>query len=274
MSAVAGPFGVIVSDKDLTLDINLSQSVFSAPGVVSARGAIRPADRPGATPAEIDRAKTGVNLSGRVVVSVPAASTAISASAYLISRETTGSPARQIATTSVLLQAPTDGAFEFWYVPPGSYDLLVGLGGINQWIAFGRTAVDLRQDLHNVVVTLGPGVDVTGFVTLDGRPASPSGLQISVQTDPSTAAVMGVPAQVSRLQPVLAADGTFVIRGVFEGTYRIAVTPAQTTISVADIRQGGTSVRASGMRVSSSPTPPIEIVLSSTASAPAGAGGR
>jgi hypothetical protein len=128
----------------------------------------------------------------------------------------------------------------------------------------GRTSVDLRQDLHNVVVTLSPGVDVTGFVTLDGRPASPSGLRISLKPDPAAAAVTRFPAQVSRLLPAIAADGTFVIRGVFEGSYSIDVTSAQTNISVVEIRLGGVAIRGAGLRVGSLPASKIEIVLSSS----------
>jgi hypothetical protein len=278
---LAGPFNVSVRDRDLTLDINASQSIFSAPGVVSAQGAVRPADRPGASAAEVAQAASGVSLIGRALTSAPRPTPAGVSTAYLVAPESRGSPARLIATARVMPQSPTESAFEFWYVPPGRYELLVTLGGPptgpggpgrggNPWAAFGRKSVDLLQDLKDVEITPGSAVDVAGFVILDGRPASPSGLRITLQPDPIAATISGFPAMVSQLQPSFNADGTFVIRGVMEGRYGIAVTPAQAAISVTDIRQGGTSIRDAGLRVGLVPTPGVEIVLTSTAAAPGG----
>jgi hypothetical protein len=136
--------------------------------------------------------------------------------------------------------------------------------------ALGRTSIDLRKDAHDVTVTVRAGFDVTGFVTLDGRPGAPAGLRISLQPDASAATVTGLPAQVSRLASEMAPDGTFVIHGVLEGTYSVVVGPAQPEVSVADIRQGGASVRATGLRVGPSPMPQTEIVLNSAAAGPGG----
>jgi Carboxypeptidase regulatory-like domain len=156
-------------------------------------------------------------------------------------------------------RADAQGAFRISNVPPGQYTLVgratVGAGreggpaargvtpagGRGELLGRGRAgmlqgdqirfwgSVDVALDgrnLSNVVLTLHPGVPVSGRVAFDGAsppPADLSRLRVSLQpiTAPGTFVETGPPAA----GPV-EADGRFTIRSVVPGRYRLTASGA------------------------------------------------
>jgi hypothetical protein len=191
------------------------------------------------------------------------------------------------------------GAFDIRGVIPGSYTLVAVAAGFT-----GRVAIEVAEkDLEDVTIAVAPGIDVSGHVTIEGRPpasgvAEFAGLRVSVRTDPL---IPGMP------QPYAgpAADGAFAIQRVLPGDYRVTIQPFQnqpvaamlpslirqvtpTTVSVSpavnplqpppmlpppspslqnayvkSIRLGNADVLNAGLRLDRVPEQPLEIVIGS-----------
>jgi hypothetical protein len=163
--------------------------------------------------------------------------------------------------------------------------------------AIGRTTVDVRgSNVDNVNVTVIPGVDVKGRVTVDGKPSSPNLLMSIALEDFSTTGnadreLGSILTQTFRTPPRIEADGTFVFRGVPPGRYRLfagigsshsvqadedareqaksgaVVLPPVPTITlpanayVADIRQDGVSVYGKRLIVGEQSVSPLEVTV-------------
>jgi hypothetical protein len=132
-----------------------------------------------------------------------------------------------------------DGTFATAPVPPGKYTLIAraapnagpappqgapagGRGGapvMSLW--FMQDIVLAGDDVNGVVITLVPGLTVSGRVTFDATtaavPADPRALSVRLVQVSTGAVTLGLP--VGQLNP----DGTFVVEGVVPGSYRVSV---------------------------------------------------
>jgi hypothetical protein len=137
---------------------------------------------------------------------------------------------------SALMDSPNNGHFEFQNVVPGLYDLYASLpdsqgygpqapaGQATNPMGFGRTTIEVRGgDVGGVTITVHHGVDLKGRLIVDGLPANaPDNVRISLQAADSSTRIAEY-SQVSRLQPMIGADGSFTIPAVPEAHYRVQV---------------------------------------------------
>jgi hypothetical protein len=164
----------------------------------------------------------------------------------------------------------TPGAFEIPNVQPGKYDLFVSMGhesgspgpagGIQAW---GRAVVEVRdQDVEGIRMIVHPSMDVPGIVKIDGKPASEGGsLKIGLSAT-GTAGRLGNYRGILDRTQTPDANGKVTIPRAAEGNYQFFIQGAD-DLYIADVRQGDTSILASGIDVRNATPAPFEILLSS-----------
>ena len=159
--------------------------------------------------------------------------------------------------------------FDFKGVPPGSYVLVAQQPSNPQEpkTMWGRTAVEVKDtDLEHVDIVVGPGVDVSGHIRMEGDTAQDHSKDISNMTG---ILQLAEATSLANLTPdidnaTVKADGTFIFREIPEGNYRINFFPMPPgfylkSSGAADVLEAGVTVG-----LGHSP-PPIELVLSSGA---------
>lgn len=154
----------------------------------------------------------------------------------------------------------SSGAFEIPNVPEGMYDLYALTNEPNDSIAFGRTSIDVRgQDLNDVRIAIRPGVDVKGTVTVDGKAPGRSNMRVVLQPD-GPLLRLGFRPQPQQV----AADGSFTLRRVPEGHYRLSVLSPASDTYVEAVRSSDLNVYDSGVDIDSSPRP-LQVMMRSGA---------
>src|SRR5439155_436723 len=120
---------------------------------------------------------------------------------------TWGSPDRQLNVEK------TDGSFEIAGVLPGSYTLSAF------WFEDGRR-YQARQsievgnaDLEGVNLAIMSGITIPGRIVWDGKP--------SLERDELLVSIAAADSMVSFNTPARVVGGSFVLRDVFDGTYRL-----------------------------------------------------
>jgi hypothetical protein len=257
---------------------------------------------------------TTATISGRIIISVPSDqvnTTAIQRgnvpaaipTVMLGRRESVGLDFGVGGGSSVF--NPSDGTFVFRNVPSGSYVVIARLPvtANNGWgpqntperatgpIAFGRTPVVVNgADVKDVSVVVHKGVDLSGTLIVDGRPAA-ANVRISLQADDGDLNLDGPTSntlnQISIFSPMVETGGAFTIPLLPEGRYRVQVSfgpavnagargqaaaPAVSsapalpaTTYLADVRQGGTGVYDNGLTIGNQAGEPIEIAVNTNA---------
>jgi hypothetical protein len=120
-----------------------------------------------------------------------------------------------------------NGTFELRDVAPGAYTLRAessGMPGESNTQRFSvQAAVDVTKDIDNLVLTIKPGITISGRLTVDGG-LDPSLLpnldQMRVFLSPVPA--LPIPGGAS---PGISPDGAFKIANIQPGRYRINVLP-------------------------------------------------
>jgi hypothetical protein len=160
------------------------------------------------------------------------------------------------------------GVFEMRDVVPGNYFLIAWSGERS-----GRVAVEVRDaDLENVVVSVAEGFNLRGHVMIEDR--SPvkddpvlAKLKINLIADPFIPAFGLVSASP-------APDGSFTLKSVAAGDYRVIVepilplvgdAPAGRTITgglyIKSIRQGNNDVLNGGLHLTRQPAESLDVVI-------------
>jgi hypothetical protein len=185
------------------------------------------------------------------------------------------------------------GAFEFRNVAPGGYELVATLNGFgpgammvstplgnaaglsvaNIGIGRGgrvpgapvlgaRTQVDVANvNVEGISLLLETGFNVNGRVAVEGQSAGGNSnltfVRVQLQSDPLIPP-LAIPAVTAQ------ADGSFSVEGVTPGSYTLNVAglPANTYLKSA--RLAGIDVLNGGLRIDSSPSGPLDIVLGSS----------
>jgi hypothetical protein len=145
----------------------------------------------------------------------------------------------------------------------------------------GRMAVTVgNEDVENLVMTLGPGVEISGQFTLDGvgplnadaRAKLASASNTSSATTPSGAgrlpAIQLVPAEgISFNSPNNQSkeDGSFLMKSISPERYRMTPTGLPEGCYVKQIRFGGQDVTHSLLDLTASSSGQLEILLSPNA---------
>ncbi len=161
-------------------------------------------------------------------------------------------------------QGQTDcnnGSFEFNDLPPGSYNVIVTLSNSGKRRS-ARASLDLdNTNVDDVRVVVGPGIELTGRVLVQGRESfdfSDVGIWLN---DPDQDFNGGAGA-------VVKPDGSLTIESIPEGVYQIGVSGRPPGFSpdfyLKSASVNGESILEKGLAVGAgSPRGPLEVVLSS-----------
>jgi hypothetical protein len=221
-------------------------------------------------------------LSGVVTTTIPAAEMEKQGALYnpalarpsllLVSRDAnkpdvTGGGARVVGTVTL---NNGSGKFETQGVLPGSYILLARMPADNAaggaGFAFGRINVDVgNDDISGLSIPVNRSVNVSGRVTVDGRPPQNVPVRLSLRVDDSG---MKIGIYLTQSQRFVTADpnGAFTVIGIVPGPYHIDVgTGLPKNLYVADVRQGARSVFDSGFEIGSEVPDPLQVMVSSGA---------
>jgi len=147
------------------------------------------------------------------------------------------------------------GDFEIRGVPPGSYNLSAFWNDGKRPL-YGRVPVDVSgANLDGVTFVLGSPMTLGGRIRVESsNPFDFTRLGLWLLPIDNTMGSGG-----AEIKP----DGTFVVRNVYDGNYRLRVIGFPETYYVKSAREGGSEMLESGLTVSrSQPPTPLEIVLS------------
>jgi protocatechuate 3,4-dioxygenase beta subunit len=230
------------------------------PGARDIAGAVQVTAAAGAQLRNIDislaRCHT-VNVSGRVVNGSPARMQAFSIS--LVSTNSFGMNGGSPVNA--------EGEFEIRHVMPGSYTLAAhGNEGMKSYSA--RRPLEVGgANVEDVILTVAPGVAVTGRARVDGEAALPfANVQINLMPFQTGSPVFG-PLPNRKLN----ADGTFELQNVNPDHYALNISGLLNGFYVKSIRSGNLDVLANGIEIGGAPPAPLDIVLSPNAAEIAGA---
>jgi hypothetical protein len=155
------------------------------------------------------------------------------------------------------------GSFEIRGVLPGPYYVIADIAISNNAAVTsmsGATPVDVGEtDIENVSVSLTAGFEVIARATVEGNPDSASipelaNVRLGLRALETPRMIGG---QQIPQQPV----GTFSIRSVTPGNYRVTVEQRLTTVGfIKSIRMNGVDV-GDGLRLDGPPAGPIEVVF-------------
>jgi hypothetical protein len=160
-----------------------------------------------------------------------------------------------VPTRQSLVDKP-DGTFEVQNVLPGAYTLTAS------WFDEGRRyqarqAVDITSiDAEGLQLSLSPGMDIRGIVSWDPKPSlDRDSLTVSMRAV-GTAFQYGAQARV-------VANGTFLLRDVSEGLYRIATFGQSQDCYLKSIRYAGMEVSDDEFNVIRGTQATLEVTISS-----------
>jgi hypothetical protein len=155
-----------------------------------------------------------VTVSGKVINSIPTTSGANAGAAVRLEPR---HPGLADASPELYDLQQKDGTFAIRNVPPGSYELVADWQDAQEreWQRVARPLDVGSYDIENLVLTVSRGVGIPGHVTWEGSPPSDSVVMLHLQAVDESEFLF--PPQ--RIK----ADGTFQVKGVPEGTYRIVL---------------------------------------------------
>jgi len=211
---------------------------------------VHPGDEESGINVELKRAH-GVGVSGRVLSEAPAR-TLQGTYVSLVPRNST-LPNYNYSNYGTGVQDQL-GNFQIPGVPPGSYFLSASRGD-QHGSYFGRTAVEVGTvDVEGVTVFLGPGIELHGRFRTD-PPAKLNISSLNLYLSPADSPMGGGSAEVKP-------DGTFVIRNLCDGTYRVHVGGFPEEYYVKSARLGGLDVFEAGLSITHGQSPSqLEITL-------------
>jgi len=150
-----------------------------------------------------------------------------------------------------------EGEFELRGVVPGSYMLIArSSGGDDAYQA--RIPIEVGPtDVDGLIVPLGKGAEIAGRVRWEGMSASNPDHSIRVGLNPREIGLM-----MWGSRPEVKPDGSFALKNVMDGDYRVDVAGAPEDCYLQSARMGGDDVLASGVSISVGRVPgPLEIVI-------------
>ncbi len=148
-----------------------------------------------------------------------------------------------------------EGNFEIRGVPPGSYVLMAYWNDKNQQY-FGRELIEVGTSaVDGINLVIGPGLELKGRVSVEGKAQlGLAGLQIGLQ--PRDMMTGTQPASVE-------SDGTFVLKNVADGAYRLNLWGAPPDFYLKSALLGGDDVLDADLTISHQQSPgTLELVLS------------
>jgi len=165
------------------------------------------------------------------------------------SNVSSGSPDHQLNVEN------SDGSFEIAGVLPGSYTVSAF------WFEDGRR-YQARQSIEvgnaNVEganLTIAPGITIPGRIVWDGKP--------SFDREELLVSIVPADSRISFNTPARVVGSSFVLRDVFDGTYRLAVSGQSKDRYLKSIRYGSNDALESGFTVLRGTQASLEVTISS-----------
>lgn len=201
-----------------------------------------------------------VTVSGRVVNTVPGFAASTGGTVNLYGRNSGLSDAAQDLFSSFDLK---EGHFLIPNVPAGSYYIHAAWWDrdTREWHRARRQLEVGTTDIENIVITITQGTDVPGRIVWEGSQAvDPQDLMIRLH--PLDDEELGSPP------PPVKRDGTFIFKGVPEGSYRpiVSLRGPRGSFFLKSARYGPTSLSSSGFTVQPGSELALELTLSARAS--------
>ncbi len=131
-------------------------------------------------------------------------------------------------------------------------------GGSNEPRMIARIPLDVgTADIDDVTITLSPGFTLNGKVTIEGPAngnSTPTNMRVSIRPDPLIPQLMPPPVSV-------AADGTFTIKDLISGDYRISVSAMPRGGYVKGVRLSGADTANLSIHLDGEPRGPLDILV-------------
>jgi uncharacterized surface anchored protein len=158
------------------------------------------------------------------------------------------------------------GRFEIEGVAPGSYSLLAVANRGGKSYSASQPLEIGNQNIENVSLTIGPGLEIDGRVRVEGNSQSSlTRVRAALQSRESSGVIFG-----SIPNSDVNEDGTFQLEQVNPGRYTVVFTGLPEGYYVKSIRWGDADVLGSGLDVTSGAPGVLGVVLSPNAGQIAG----
>lgn len=147
------------------------------------------------------------------------------------------------------------GAFDIGGVPPGSYILMGQLFGNNQQYV-GRELLNVGDsDIDGIELAVGPNFEMKGRVSVEGKSKFDlTGLQVFLEPREVITGTQAAPIE---------SDGSFLLKNLFDGTYRVGVWNLPGDYYLKSARLGSEDVLDTDLSISRKQSlEPLELVLS------------
>jgi hypothetical protein len=150
----------------------------------------------------------------------------------------------------------TGGSFEVSSLLPGSYTFVATAGALT-----GRNSIEIGDDdVNDITIRLAPGFNVAGRVTMDGGGSPPEGFRVSLRPDPD---IRDLKLPGPPENGLVSSDGSFSLLAVPPGDYQLNVTlpPGLQGTYVKSVRLGAVDVLSDGLRITSQPDEPLQVIV-------------
>jgi hypothetical protein len=158
----------------------------------------------------------------------------------------------------------TNGRFDLAGVVPGSY-MLVASNPRNS----GFVPIEVVDaDLQNIAMVAVGGVKLAGRFMIEGRSRNGTDPNVTLLRvdqlvrEPQT---FGMPSGGPSFNPPPSPDGSFVLEGIGQGTFRVGIRALPPDTYIKSMRMGSVDVLADGLHINGLPENPLEIVIGANA---------
>jgi protocatechuate 3,4-dioxygenase beta subunit len=157
--------------------------------------------------------------------------------------------------TSNYTNVQKDGSFEFHNVLAGSYTLSAYWFDEGKFYASRQSIEVANTDIDGITLTIAPGVNIEGHFTWEGNP--------SVGQEELKVVATGATGEYGGNDARVAANGTFYLKDVAEGTYRLEVSGISPDCYVKSIRYGTSDATLEGFTVHRGNDAMLDVTVSS-----------
>ena len=156
-----------------------------------------------------------------------------------------------------------DGSFEIAGVLPGFYTLSAFLFDEGRRYQ-ARQSIDVgNSSVESASLTIAPGMTVAGRILWDGKPVT--------DRDELVVNIAPMDSRISFNAPARVVGGSFFLRDVFDGTYRLGVAGLSKDCYIKSIRYNSTETLDSGFSVFRGTQASLEVTISSRGASVQGA---